>query len=104
MSGLRPQQNSVEARGSTIEPSVGDYITLMKPRVMSLVVFTALVGLVAAPGGIHPVLAIIALISITIGAGARVHSICGTTPISTPTWPARQPVPSRRGRVTAEKR
>jgi heme/copper-type cytochrome/quinol oxidase subunit 1 len=42
------------------EPSsrgVGDYIALLKPRVMSLVVFTALVGLVIAPGHVHPVLA-----------------------------------------------
>ena len=42
----------------------------MKPRVMSLVVFTALVGLVAAPGSMHPVLAIAALICIAAGAGA----------------------------------
>jgi len=55
------------------EPSiagVGDYIELMKPRVMSLVVFTALVGLVVAPGHIHPVLAFAALLCITVGAGA----------------------------------
>lgn len=50
--------------------SVGDFVALMKPRVMSLVVFTALVGLVAAPGEIHPVLAIIALLAIAVGAGA----------------------------------
>jgi len=49
---------------------VADYIQLMKPRVMSLVVFTALVGLVAAPGSIHPVLAIAALLCIAVGAGA----------------------------------
>ncbi len=50
--------------------TVGDYIALLKPRVMSLVVFTALVGLVAAPGSMHPVLAVIALICIAVGAGA----------------------------------
>jgi protoheme IX farnesyltransferase len=50
--------------------SVGDFLALMKPRVMSLVVFTALVGLVCAPGHLHPVLAAIALISIAVGAGA----------------------------------
>src|SRR5271154_5601862 len=50
--------------------SVGDYIALMKPRVMSLVVFTALVGLVVAPGHLHPVIAITALICIAVGAGA----------------------------------
>ena len=55
------------------EPSiagVGDYIALMKPRVMSLVVFTALVGLVVAPGHVHPVIGFVALLCITIGAGA----------------------------------
>ena len=52
------------------EPAVGDFIQLLKPRVMSLVVFTALVGMVAAPGGLHPLIAAIALLCITIGAGA----------------------------------
>jgi protoheme IX farnesyltransferase len=56
-----------------IEPStagVGDYIELMKPRVMSLVVFTALVGLLIAPGHLHPVIALTALLCIAVGAGA----------------------------------
>ena len=55
------------------EPSiagVGDYIALMKPRVMSLVVFTAFVGLAIAPGHLHPVIAVTALICIAVGAGA----------------------------------
>lgn len=55
------------------EPSlatVGDYIALMKPRVMSLVVFTALVGLAVAPGSLHPVTAFTALLCIAVGAGA----------------------------------
>src|SRR3984893_7635613 len=52
------------------EASVGDYVALMKPRVMSLVVFTALVGLMVAPGHLHPVLGFAALLSIAIGAGA----------------------------------
>jgi heme o synthase len=52
------------------EASVGDYFALMKPRVMSLVVFTALVGLMVTPGHIHPVLGFAALLCITIGAGA----------------------------------
>ena len=58
---------------SRVEPSiasVGDYLALMKPRVMSLVVFTALVGLVIAPGHLHPVIAFTALICIAVGAGA----------------------------------
>lgn len=50
--------------------SVGDYFALMKPRVMSLVIFTALVGLVLAPGEMHPVLAVTALLCIAVGAGA----------------------------------
>ena len=49
---------------------VEDYVALLKPRVMSLVVFTALVGMAAAPGGMHPALAAIALIAIAAGAGA----------------------------------
>ena len=56
--------------GGSYEGSVADFFALMKPRVMSLVVFTALTGMVAAPGGIHPVIAIIALLAIAIGAGA----------------------------------
>jgi protoheme IX farnesyltransferase len=48
----------------------GDFLALMKPRVMSLVVFTALVGLVVAPGHLHPMLAFFALVCIAVGAGA----------------------------------
>jgi protoheme IX farnesyltransferase len=58
---------------SYAEPSmagVGDYLALLKPRVMSLVVFTALVGLVVAPGHLHPILGFAALLCIAIGAGA----------------------------------
>ena len=54
--------------GNLASPS--DYLALLKPRVMSLVVFTALVGMVMAPGGIHPVLGFTALLCIAIGAGA----------------------------------
>jgi protoheme IX farnesyltransferase len=56
-----------------IEPSradVGDFVALLKPRVMSLVVFTALVGLIVAPGHLHPVLGFVALLCIAVGAGA----------------------------------
>jgi protoheme IX farnesyltransferase len=49
---------------------VRDYFALLKPRVMSLVIFTALVGLVVAPGDIHPVIAFTALLCIAVGAGA----------------------------------
>src|SRR5712664_2021093 len=50
--------------------SVGDYVALMKPRVMSLVVFTALVGIMIAPGHLHPVIGFTALLCIAVGAGA----------------------------------
>ena len=50
--------------------SVSDYLALMKPRVMSLVVFTALTGLAVAPGALHPVTAFTALLCIAVGAGA----------------------------------
>jgi protoheme IX farnesyltransferase len=61
------------AASALAEPSlatVGDYIALMKPRVMSLVVFTALVGLAVAPGSLHPITAFTALLCIAVGAGA----------------------------------
>lgn len=54
----------------TAEPGLGDYVRLLKPRVMSLVVFTALTGIVAAPGTLHPVLALAWIICIAAGAGA----------------------------------
>src|SRR5216683_227260 len=50
--------------------TVSDYLQILKPRVMSLVVFTGFVGLVVAPGHLHPVLAAIAVLCIAVGAGA----------------------------------
>ena len=50
--------------------TAADYFELLKPRVMSLVVFTGLVGIVVAPGSLHPVLAFAALLCIAVGAGA----------------------------------
>ncbi|MGC6471481.1 MAG: heme o synthase [Parvibaculales bacterium] len=50
--------------------SAADYFELLKPRVMSLVVFTALIGMVVAPGDLHPVMAFAGLVFIAIGAGA----------------------------------
>jgi protoheme IX farnesyltransferase len=64
---------SLVEQGARIEPSiagVGDYLALLKPRVMFLVIFTALVGLVVAPGHIHPVIGFTALLCIAVGAGA----------------------------------
>src|SRR6266404_3761032 len=63
-------QNSRAAGFAISEASVGDYIELMKPRVMSLVVFTALVGLLIAPGHVHPMVAFTALLCIAVAAGA----------------------------------
>src|SRR5258708_12058893 len=63
----------LQAEIAYAEPSMagaGDYLALLKPRVMSLVVFTALAGLVVAPGHMHPVLAFFALVCIAVGAGA----------------------------------
>ena len=56
--------------GDQLGGTVGDFLALMKPRVMSLVVFTALVGMICAPGGIHPALGTIAILCIAVGAGA----------------------------------
>ncbi|WP_339832095.1 heme o synthase [uncultured Parvibaculum sp.] len=50
--------------------SARDFFELLKPRVMSLVIFTALVGLAVAPGSIHPVIAFTALLCVAVGAGA----------------------------------
>jgi protoheme IX farnesyltransferase len=50
--------------------TVGDYFALLKPRVMSLVVFTGLAGIVAAPGHLHPLTAFTALLCIAVAAGA----------------------------------
>ena len=50
--------------------SAGDYFALLKPRVMSLVVFTAFVGLIAAPAPIHPWLGFVTILCIAVGAGA----------------------------------
>lgn len=52
------------------EARVEDYLALLKPRVMSLVVFTALVGMLVAPGGINPIIGLIAIVCIAIGGGA----------------------------------
>ncbi|MNH84717.1 Protoheme IX farnesyltransferase [compost metagenome] len=52
------------------EADARDFFALLKPRVMSLVVFTAFAGLVLAPGEINPVLAIISILCIAVGAGA----------------------------------
>ena len=60
---------SVQIAGPS-SASAGDFFALLKPRVMSLVVFTALVGIMLAPGHINPVVGFAALLAIAVGAGA----------------------------------
>src|SRR2546430_15810084 len=70
---LLSQGNDLTRPLAPAEPSlaaVGDYLALMKPRVMSLVVFTALVGMAVAPGHLHPGIGFTALLCIAVGAGA----------------------------------
>jgi heme o synthase len=55
---------------NTRAATVGDFFALLKPRVMSLVIFTALAGIVVAPGAINPIAAFTALLCIAVGAGA----------------------------------
>jgi heme o synthase len=96
----RPSPGSLAAVHRVSEAGVGDYLALMKPRVMSLVVFTALVGLLVAPAHVHPVIAFTALLCIAVGAGAAgalnmwfdadIDTVMART--------ARRPIPS--GRVT----
>jgi protoheme IX farnesyltransferase len=56
--------------GAVAGARVSDFIALLKPRVMSLVVFSGLAGLVVAPGTIHPLIALVAILCIAVGAGA----------------------------------
>lgn len=69
-SDAMPGGGSPAAGIAVSDAMVSDYIALLKPRVMSLVIFTALVGMVMAPNHIHAALAVIALAMIAIGAGA----------------------------------
>jgi len=62
--------SALEISPRVSEADVADYIALLKPRVMSLVVFTALVGLLIAPVHVHPVLAFTSILCIAAGAGA----------------------------------
>jgi protoheme IX farnesyltransferase len=90
-----------QATPAPYEAGFGDYVQLLKPRVMSLVVFTALVGLLVAPVSLHPVEAFAAILFIALGAGASgalnmwwdadIDAVMART--------ARRPVPS--GRVQA---
>ena len=84
------------------EAGFGDYFALLKPRVMSLVIFTALVGLLVAPVSVHPIVGLCSILFVAVGAGASgtlnmwwdadIDAVMKRT--------AKRPVPS--GRVTAE--
>lgn len=101
---ITDEHDALAAPASTdvLEGDAGDFFALLKPRVMSLVVFTALVGLLMAPGQIHPVLGFIAILSIAVGAGASgalnmwydadIDIMMGRT--------AKRPIPA--GRISAE--
>ncbi|WFR96026.1 heme o synthase [Rhizobium tumorigenes] len=82
------------------QASARDYFELLKPRVMQLVVFTALAGLVLAPGHINPFIAVISILCIAVGAGAsgslNMWYDADIDAIMTRT--AKRPIPS--GRVT----
>ena len=61
---------SSAALSHSSDAGIGDYFALLKPRVMSLVIFTGLIGLILAPGYIHPLQAFTAILCLSIGAGA----------------------------------
>src|SRR5260221_10842781 len=79
--------------------SFGDFVALMKPRVMSLVVFTALVGLLVAPGHLDPLIGFIALLCIAAGGraagGLQIWYEPRIDPLVGPPPPC--PIPPRRG-------
>ena len=70
MSQTAISQEVSQGSEQSLEARPGDYIALLKPRVMSLVVFTGLVGLWLAPGDVHPVIGFVAILCIAIAAGA----------------------------------
>lgn len=61
---------SITSASAEHEAQFGDYVALLKPRVMTLVVFTALVGLLAAPVAVHPFIGFCAILFIAVGGGA----------------------------------
>ncbi|MCG3267965.1 heme o synthase [Yoonia sp. I 8.24] len=62
--------SDISMQDSSYEANMGDYFALLKPRVMSLVVFTALVGLLVAPVPVHPFIGFVGILCIAVGAGA----------------------------------
>ncbi len=67
---ISSHQNLTETTDVLYGPSVADFWQLLKPRVMSLVIFTGFAGMYLAPGGMHPLLFAISLFAIAAGAGA----------------------------------
>jgi len=67
---MRGAVDADAAEVSAASPRVGDFVALLKPRVMSLVVFSGLAGLLIAPGQIHPLIAAVAILCIAVGSGA----------------------------------
>ncbi len=74
--GIAQQESAAGTAGHAVTAQalaggqVRDFVALLKPRVMTLVVFTGFAGMVAAPGSLHPVLAAVAVLCIAVGAGA----------------------------------
>ena len=60
----------ISEQNTVPQAAIADFFALLKPRVMSLVIFTSIIGLIVTPGHIHPVLAFTAIFCISIGAGA----------------------------------
>jgi protoheme IX farnesyltransferase len=86
---------------TAVRPSEGevrDFVALLKPRVMFLVVFTALVGMVVVPSGVHPVIAAASLLAIAVGAGASgcLNMWWDADIDAVMTRTARRPIPSGR--------
>jgi len=67
---LTSNQNANATTDGLYGPSVADFWQLLKPRVMSLVIFTGFVGMFLAPADMHPLLFVISLFAIAAGAGA----------------------------------
>ncbi len=67
---LEPAIGDVAAIAAAPEAALRDWLILLKPRVLTLVVFTGVIGLLVAPGHLHPVLAFTAVLCITIAAGS----------------------------------
>ena len=79
------------------DPVFGDYVALLKPRVMSLVVFTAFVGLMAAPVSLHPVGHLRQFYLLQLERVLLAHLICGGMRISTRSCAAPNPGQFRQG-------